>query len=83
MTDTADSITGELREYLYRTWADTPPKERGRWVMNAEWLSECRKLHDPGGFPLALPSLSPTGLNWLIGIPVEIRDDAGAPRLER
>lgn len=72
---TMDDLTAELRDYLYRMLAGTPYRERGRWVMSAEWLRECLRLDKWQPPPSATPLT-------LLGIPIEVRDDAGAPWLE-
>lgn len=66
----ADTLSDALREHLYRTFGDTPAAERGHWVMNPEWLTECRRLW------------SPSAGTALLGLPIEISDDGGAPHIE-
>ncbi len=64
-----------LRHYLINTYYNEPAEARriSHWVMNAEWYDECRKL-GPSGWPVLEPIT-------LVGLPVEVRDDAGAPVL--
>jgi hypothetical protein len=83
MSDTAppDTITGDLRQHIYRIYLNTAVDElTHRWVMNREWFRECRKLdggHDgEGETDAAAPA-------YLLGLPVEVRDDGGPPHLER
>jgi hypothetical protein len=86
MSDTAppDTLSGDLREHIYRTYMDTsgPERHMSHWVMNLEWLNEVRRLDDPTGV-LYHPGLSASGPQMLIGLPIEIRDDGGPPHLER
>jgi hypothetical protein len=56
--------------------------ERGRmvWVMSKEWRNDIRRWAQPE--MLWLPD-DPQVEEHLLGIPIEVRDDAGFPRLER
>lgn len=76
-----DSLADDLRHYLHATLAGTPPAGRGRWVMSADWWSEVRKA-DPRG-PAALFWMgAPLGApETLLGLPIDVRDGAGAPRI--
>ncbi len=62
-------IGEDLHRYLIDTYYSQPAVTRrvSHWVMNTEWYDECRKLGEAGSF--------------LIGLPIEVRDDAGAPVL--
>lgn len=73
-----DSLADDLLRYLHRTVADTPRAERGRWVMSAEWLNEVRKLDDRQG---AIWVPCRPDLTTIVGLPYEVTDDAGAPRV--
>ena len=84
MTDASpDGLAGDLQEHVYRIYANTSEldRERSRWVMNLEWLGECRKMPDVAGNPFYRPQ--PGIPEFLLGIPIEIRADGGAPHLER
>ena len=79
-----DTLTDVLRDHLH-FWLGAVPaleRRRSRWVMNSDWLMECRRL-DGAGHGL----WTHLGQNWtepetLLGIPIEIRDDGGVPHLE-
>lgn len=73
-------LSEELRDYLYRTAAGRP-RGRVRWVMSLEWLIEVRRVTGPSGAPLWQPLPAPVP-DCLLGIPVEVRGDAGVPDLE-
>jgi len=81
----ADDLTTELRDYIYRMYADTPfpERKRCRWVMSLEWLNEVRKvdadINRRCGFPAPSASAMP---ETILGLPIEVREDAGAPWLE-
>lgn len=81
---TPPSIYDELQAYLYWHMANTPIELRqprsSRWVMSQEWLDEVRRTPDAQGFPAWQPPVS--GLAYLLGIPVDVREDAGVPHLE-
>ncbi len=85
MSDTtlSDTLTGDLREHIFRTYANTPTDElTSRWVMSLEWLNEVRKLDDSrGGLHRPGPAISAP--EFLLGIPIEIREGGGPPHLER
>ncbi len=80
-----DDLPGDLREHIYRTWAATPAAEHkvSRWVMSLEWFTECRRLDGSSGRTLYEPGIKVTGPEYLLGMPVEIREDGGVPHLER
>jgi HK97 family phage major capsid protein len=79
-----DTLTDELRSYLIQALydEDAATRKRSHWVMNDEWFLEVRKLTDQMGHPLYLPPVSVTGPEILLGLPVEIKADGGAPHLE-
>jgi hypothetical protein len=69
----------EALEAIFALHEARPRGKRLMWVMSLEWHQEIRKVADPRGAWLA-------ALEWdlpetLLGIPVEIRDDAGFPKL--
>ncbi len=79
-----DSLTDDLRRYIYTMEAAEPRGVKLRWVMNTEWLNECRKLDDSRGAMWVRLSSAPLGTpEYLLGIPIEVRDDGGVPHLER
>lgn len=51
-----------------------------RWVMSPHWYG--RVLSDPGTTVAYSPPDAMTGEFQLLGIPVDLRDDGGAPHLE-
>jgi HK97 family phage major capsid protein len=75
-----DSLAGDLRQYIFEMHAAGPRRD-SRWVMSLDWLNEIRKLDDSRG-RLHNPGLAVGGPEFLLGIPIEIREDAGPPRLE-
>jgi HK97 family phage major capsid protein len=85
-----DSLAGDLREHIYRQVLETPLAAHGavydklsfHWVMSLEWFKECRKLADAAGRALWEPGQRISGPVYLLGMPVEIRDDGGVPHLE-
>jgi HK97 family phage major capsid protein len=81
MTDTlSDALLPYLFEALY--CMDAAERRRSHWVMNTEWFLEVRKLGDSMGHPVLMPPWSPSAPAMLLGLPVEIRTDGGAPHLE-
>jgi HK97 family phage major capsid protein len=78
-----DTLSDELRGYLLDALTCRDPGwERCHWVMSLEWFLDVRRVTDPTGRPLYEPSFSLTGPTLLLGLPVEIRKDGGAPHLE-
>lgn len=79
----AEPLFPALYAYLLDELHNAPRDLRlyGQWVMNTEWLNECRKIDDrPSRFAL---HLLPTGVpETLLGLPIDIRDDGGMPHLE-
>ena len=57
-------------------------RQGAHWVMNTEWLLECRKVTDSSGYPVFIPSFSLNGPQLILGFPVEVRKDGGVPHLE-
>ena len=78
------TITDDLRSYLIQALydEDAATRQHSHWVMNGEWFLEVRKLADQAGYPLYLPPISRAGPEMLLGLPIEIRADGGAPALE-
>lgn len=78
-----DSLNDELIVYLYTILRDTP-SEPGKptWVMSPEWFDEVCKLTDGRGFSLWSIGLRVYRPKYLLGYPFEVREDAGAPRIE-
>jgi len=77
------TLGAELRDYLIGALYDKGTgRQDSRWVMNSDWFSEVRKLTDQTGAALWLPAISVTDPDILLGLPVEIRADGGAPHLE-
>lgn len=79
-----DTLSGDLYAYLVEAiYVHEPEARQGaHWVMNPEWLSECRQMTDGEGFPVWHPSMSLAGPDVLLGFPIEVRKDGGAPHLE-
>lgn len=75
------SIAEDLRAYIYETHASGPRRD-SRWVMNLEWFNEVRRLDDSQGRVLYHPGVTVSAPEFLLGIPVEIREDGGPPHLE-
>lgn len=74
------NLAADLREHIFRTYLNTPTDELSScWVMNLEWFNEVRKLDDSRG-GLYQPGLS--AREYLLGIPIDIREDGGVPHLE-
>ena len=69
-----------LKQYIYETHANGPRRD-SRWVMSLEWLNELRRMEDAERV-VWQPSQRNCDPETLLGIPIEIRKDAGAPRLE-
>jgi hypothetical protein len=72
-----ESLTRDLREYLINEFssAPRPRRERSCWVMNIEWLNECRKIesHLYDG-SIGHPEI-------MLGLPVYVTEDGGFPHL--
>jgi hypothetical protein len=67
----------DLRTHIYRIYLNTAVDElTHRWVMNREWFRECSKLDGGGEADVAHPA-------YLMGLPVEVREDGGPPHLEQ
>jgi HK97 family phage major capsid protein len=79
-----DSLSDDLRRHIFEAMYAVPPglRQGAHWVMSGEWYLECRKMTDPGGFPLWVPSLRTDGPDVLLGMPIEVREGAGPPHLE-
>jgi HK97 family phage major capsid protein len=78
----ADSLAGDLRQHIYQAHADGP-RRKSRWVMNLEWFKELRRLDDSQGRVLYHPGVTePFSPENLLGIPIVVREDGGAPHLE-
>ena len=75
-------LSGELRSAIYETFAAVPYLERNlsHWVMNQEWVNECRKLELEAG--PAFWHFDRVG-EYMLGIPIEVRAEGGLPHLER
>ena len=85
MSDVAgpDILDGDLRAYLYRVCLETPHDELSfHWVMSLEWLSEIRRMEGGHGHPLHELGARVSAPEYLLGMPIEVRDDGGAPHLE-
>ncbi len=80
-----DTLSGDLYAHLLESiYVHEPEARQGaHWVMNAEWLAESRKITDARGVPVWTPAMSPGGPQILLGFPIEVRKDGGAPHLER
>ncbi len=76
-----DSLDGDLKRHIYQARADGPLYD-SHWVMNLEWFNEVRRLEDSAGRVLSEPGLTVSAPVFLLGIPVEVRDDGGVPHLE-
>jgi HK97 family phage major capsid protein len=79
-----DSLGGDLRRHLAFMLRSVPLPERrtAHWVMSLEWLNEVRKLDcDDRSFTLLPPPPVGDGPETVMGLPVEVREDAGAPEL--
>ena len=83
MYATRTGFAEELMAYIYEAHAMVPPAERrnSHWVMNLEWFLEVRDMADSRGL-IWQPSVSVAGPETMLGLPIEIRDDGGAPHLE-
>jgi HK97 family phage major capsid protein len=83
----SDDLSAELRAYLIDALYVHPAEFRrnAHWVMSAEWYDECTHMTGPDGRPLWDPPMQrlyPDGPLLLLGKPLEIREDGGAPHLE-
>ncbi len=85
MYDTRTGFSGELLSYIFEAYAIVPAAERrvSHWVMNAEWFTEVRRVAGPDGGSLWHPSFTLGAPETLLGLPIEVRDDGGAPLLEQ
>jgi hypothetical protein len=78
MTDA--EMLRQLREQVHAGRDEVAPemRRRSRWIMSPDWLDDIRALDDGGNFwwePSEGPAL-------LLGLPVEMRRQGGAPHLE-
>lgn len=77
-----EELTIALRDYLYDMFRHKP-EGPCRWVMSWEWWTEVRRIESYAYRPrLWGPPLDPNAVMTLLGIPVEIRNGAGAPDIE-
>lgn len=76
----SDSLGQELFQYMGLCLYNCPKDERDhvKWLMSPEWFNEALKVSDSSGHPIWQPI---AGHETLWGFPVEIREDAGVPRL--
>ena len=72
-------LMADLRRHIYETACSHPAGQRARWVMNQEWVNECRKLELEAG--RAFWNFDRRG-EYMLGIPIDVRDDGGLPHLE-
>ena len=80
MTDVQAELADDLFRYILETVHDHPSGQPVRWAMNREWMDECRKLARRLGYRVFLNEFG--GPEYLIGLPIEVRDDGGVPHLE-
>jgi hypothetical protein len=81
MTSPQTELTGDLRQHINETYA-RGPRRNSCWVMNSEWFTEILHLEAPPSFaPSFTPGIASLPVT-LLGIPIEVRDDGGAPHLE-
>lgn len=73
-----EELTIALRSHLYSELASAP-KGKLTWVMSADWLKECLLLDNRWAYRTLEANMAHATL--LLGIPFEIRDDAGVPQL--
>lgn len=78
-----DTLEAELLEFLLAACYDVPPAVRriSEWQMSPEWQAEVRKLADGSGRPLWGPSPLLNTPAYLLGFPVNCREDFGVPAL--
>ena len=77
MADAQAELTRDLYAYLVDEFYSVPRPRRQRscWVMNHEWLNECRKIdYWTPNAPLAKPVT-------MLGLPIHVTDDGGFPHL--
>jgi hypothetical protein len=77
----ADDLTRHLYANLVNQLYAVPPPRRRRscWVMNQEWLNECRKIGDYPETPrIMLPTFAQ---EIMLGLPVFVTGDGGFPHL--
>jgi hypothetical protein len=69
-------VTPELREETMQALLDECDRvgHRGIWIMSQAWLDDLHVMFDVP----AHPTIPVT----LLGLPVEVRNDAGFPKLE-
>ena len=77
----ADSIAADLKQHIYRTYANGP-RRNSRWVMGPAWFNDLRRMEDAGDGVTYHPGLRVGSPEMLLGIPVEVREDGGVPHLE-
>ena len=72
----AEPLRPDLIRFILDAFYEIPPSRRWgyRWIMNQEWLDECRKIAEP-------PRVADIYLQ-LMGLPIEARPDGGVPHLE-
>lgn len=73
------TLARELLEHLFAEAENAAPGDH--WVMSAGWMNDVRRLEGHCGEALAIPSPRFDGPWFLLGRPVEAREDGGAPHL--
>lgn len=77
-----DDFFGELRAYLVEQVSVRTPGVKYYWVMNAEWLQDCRQLTTVKGHPLWSPATNVLDPDCLFGMRVVVTEEGGVPHLE-
>ena len=73
------SLADALLESLFAAVDDAAPGDH--WVMDSGWMNDVRRLEGPCGEALLIPSPRFDGSWFLLGRPVEVREDGGVPHL--
>jgi len=76
MATMQEELTRDLHANLVRQYSDIPAGRRQgcHWVMNLEWLNECRKIAPP------LP-MTGSFVEQIMGLPIRVTEDGGFPHL--
>jgi hypothetical protein len=75
-----DDLRREAFDAIFTAF-DQASDRRGRliWVMSKRWRNDIRRWVQPE--MMWLSDVDPQIEEWMLGIPIEIRDDAGFPQL--
>jgi hypothetical protein len=79
MADPQTELIDDLHRHIYEAVRSRAGSGAMCWVMNQEWVNECRKLEPEAG--PAFWHFDRVG-EYMLGIPIKVREDGGLPHIE-